>query len=87
MEAHPARPVEIERAEAGAGAMLVACRLAGLSTLETLCAGQSWRAMRCRVWLRGLWLACAGLGQGDAPKARVAGVAPVPGAENRHPAA
>jgi hypothetical protein len=46
---------------AGAGAMLVACRLAGLSALEAyLCAGQSARAMRGRVWLRGLWLASAG---------------------------
>jgi hypothetical protein len=39
MEAHPARTFGIEGAEAGAGAMLVACRLAGLSALETYYAG------------------------------------------------
>jgi hypothetical protein len=49
--------------------MLVACRLARLSALETyLCAGQSGRAMRGRVWLRGLWLACAGLGRVMRPR-------------------
>ena len=34
VSAHPPAPSGIEHAEAGAGAMLVACRLAGLSALE-----------------------------------------------------
>jgi hypothetical protein len=39
--------------------MLVACRLAGLSALETYYA----RVRVGRVWLRGLWLASARLGR------------------------
>ena len=41
MEAHPARTFGFEdaEAEAGAGAMLLACRLAGLSALEAHYAG------------------------------------------------
>jgi hypothetical protein len=39
MEAHPARTLRLGHAEAGAGAMLVAYRLAGLSALGAHYAG------------------------------------------------
>jgi hypothetical protein len=39
MEAHPARTFGDEGAEATAGVMLIACRLAGLSALEAHYAG------------------------------------------------
>jgi hypothetical protein len=44
--------------------MLVACRLAGLSALGTYARVRVGAQCRARVWLRGLWLACAGLGRG-----------------------
>ena len=44
MESAPCSHLRVEHAEAGAGAMLVACRLAGLSALEGHYAGVSARA-------------------------------------------
>jgi hypothetical protein len=43
--------------------MLVACRLAGLSALESIVQGSEWQRNASRVWLRGL--ACRPAG-GDA---------------------
>ena len=45
----PCSHLGMGHAEAGAGAMLVACRLAGLSALGAHYAGVKWRAMRGRV--------------------------------------
>ena len=46
MKSAPYSHLGMEHAEAGAGAMLVACRLAGLSALDAHYAGVKWRAMR-----------------------------------------
>jgi hypothetical protein len=45
MESAPCSHLWIEDAEAGAGAMLVGCRLPGLSALGAHYAGVKWRAM------------------------------------------
>jgi hypothetical protein len=58
MEAHPARTLEMEGTEAGAGAMLVACRLAGLSALGAHYAGVSARKWD---WLDALAAQCSAL--------------------------
>ena len=52
---HETAPFRSEGAEAVAGAMLVACRLAGLSALGAHYAGVKWRAMRTRGDLTTGW--------------------------------
>jgi hypothetical protein len=47
MEAHPVRTLGMKARLAGAGAMLVACRLAGLSAREAYYAGVNRGAQSC----------------------------------------